>query len=118
VFKAIDREDGETGFEDLLIFNCILLSKPSDWDSALEGIIRRTERMSYYIYEMLNSLMRHYHYDVVKTKDKERIKRLVATIQTKRNVKKEVPRVDAVDRILSNMEKENWFSPKRGAPKD
>ena len=61
---------------------------------------------------MLNSLMYAYQFDVVQAKNKEKVKRLVATIETKRNMKKETVPAKVVEKVLKMMEEDKYFDQK------
>lgn len=75
-------------------------------------MIERTDKNSYYLLCMLNSLMTNFESEISLAKDKDKIKKLVALIQAKRSWKKQNPGARAIDRALGEMEKQNFFSKK------
>ena len=112
VFRARERDKKPIGFLEYTNFNCILGSKSTGWELTLQEMIERTDKNSYYLLCMLNSLMTNFESEISLAKDKDKIKKLVALIQAKRSWKKQNPGARAIDRALGEMEKQNFFSKK------
>ena len=66
--------------------------------------IQKNSRNSYYLYRMLQSLLSFLRNEVLQMRDREEIKKLIATIQAKRKFKKEIPSSGLTNRILKNLD--------------
>lgn len=108
IFNARRLKQG-SGILELMNFHCILRAKGGAWTDALADIIKRIDKNAYYLSLMLTSLMHHLETEVLQTRDRESIKRLVATIQAKRTEKKQVPGSKLVRRMLDRMEEQDQF---------
>jgi len=59
---------------------------------------------------MLQALMNNLREEILSNRDRESIKKLVALIQTKRVFQKTQPGARSVNKMLSQMEKNSFFS--------
>jgi hypothetical protein len=108
VFKALTAEE-LTGLRRLLNYACILRSKPRKWDETSEGVIINTDRKSFYMGQMLISTLDQFEKNVNSGLDRDKLKKLVALIRAKRELKKDHPGSKMVGRVLRRLEAGNSF---------
>lgn len=113
VFKAL-ADEKLPGFRGMLNYTCILRSKPRSWHDTAETTIRDMDRKSFYLKEMLARTFDEFNENVNSGGDRERLKRLVAVIRAKRDLKKDSPGSKMVTRVLGRLESGNAFSPAKG----
>jgi predicted phosphodiesterase len=112
VFRAREGRSPEVGFLELLNFACTLSAKGKNWDAILGSLIQRTDKNAYYLRSMLRMLAKHLETEILQTKDRESVKRLIAFIKAKRTFKKQNPGSKAIEAVLTKLEEKNAF----GAP--
>lgn len=105
VFRAEVAVEELTGFSEAMNFSCILAARGTGWIDSATQIIERVGRQSFYLWFMLEDAMDHLQNDIVQHKDREGLKKLVATVQAKRHLKKDKPGAKAVTRVLERLEK-------------
>lgn len=116
VFKYRELQEPRISFLELHNFNSILIAKGPGWDKTLSKMIDRTGKNSFYLWGMLSSLMDHYGNEVLHLRDIDSMKRLVAQIEAKRGLNKEVPGSKAVTRVLGRLEAAKHFDGIRPGP--
>jgi SIR2-like domain len=108
VFKRISEENSE-GFLRVIKLVMLIHSKPDRWAASAAALINAADRNSFYILKMLTAIMRHFMEDVNTAVDRDELKRLIALIQTKHNLKKDTPGSRAVNRVLGRLEERDFF---------
>ena len=111
VFKAV--AEGEVGFRAFFNYTCVLRSKSPTWSDTAERIILNADRKSFYLREMLNSTFTQFNAHVNSGQDRDRLKKLVASIRAKRELKKDTPGSKAITRVLDRLEKQQAFAPRK-----
>ncbi len=109
VFKAREQAEKEIDLLEVMNFGCLLAAKGQGWAEVLSKIIQRTDKNSYYLSSMLRILMNHLSIEIIQSKDREAVKKLVALIQAKRTFKKQLPGAKVVSKMLSHLEKISHF---------
>lgn len=112
VFRARERAAGEIGSLEFINFECILKAKGPHWAETLIKMIERTDKNSYFLSSMLRSVMANLRNDIVQSKDRDALKRLVALIHAKRSFNKQAPGSKAVTRMLDHLTKNSHFDNK------
>ena len=110
VFKAKAFSVEQIGFRELMTFYCTLYAKGADWFNVLTHLINKCQKNAYYLRAMLQALMNNLREEILSNRDRESIKKLVALIQTKRVFQKTQPGARSVNKMLSQMEKNSFFS--------
>lgn len=109
LFEHMAQSGQRSGFDTFLTYALILRAKPIAWDKTAKGILDTTDRTSAYLRYMLGSSMRQFNQEVNTTGERSRLKRIIATIQAKRHVKKANPNNKVIDRTLKALESERYF---------
>lgn len=104
VFKFITKNHELSGFLRLLNYSLVLRSKPGDWAEVVQGIIRDTDRNTFYMRSMLNHAYWQYMNHVNSNVDKDRLKRVVALIRARRDMKTNNPSSSLVNKVMSAIE--------------
>jgi hypothetical protein len=112
VFRERAKAVGEIGFLDIILFRCILSAKGLGWTDSLKTLIEKAGRNSYYLCAMLDALMDDLSRELTRGKDRDSVKRLVATIQSKREYSKQAPGAKLISRMLEHLEKIDHFNRK------
>lgn len=115
VFRHNEKNSTQVGFLEYLNFNCIMRSKSNNWEKSLSDIIGKTDKNSYYLFAILNSMMNHLQNEIMSGRDRDHLKRLVAIVSAKRSFNKQTPGAKAVKTMLDHLEKNNHFD---GAAED
>lgn len=100
VFRRIAEQGNATGFSQFINYCCLLNARSDKWDTVLEGIIRSTDKNSYYMFAMLDASIRVMTNEVLPAIEREKVRRLVALIRTKRDFKKDSPGQKVVSKVL------------------
>jgi len=114
VFKVLATEESEELVLYMQIFACLVPSKPPGWHDIAAKMIERTDKGAYYLYSMLDFLVRDYRQGVNRTQDRESLGRLIAQIRAKRSSGKNAPSAKAVTRMLRHLEETNQLAPVLG----
>jgi predicted phosphodiesterase len=109
VFRSSSVNSKFSGFLQMLNFACIATARGRGWVDITTTIIEQTDKNAFYLSEMLNQLMRILQVEIMPNRDREAMKRLVALIQTKRDYGKQTPGAKAVSRMVSAMERSEFF---------
>ncbi len=110
LFRARERSGLGKGITELMNFHCILSAKGNDWAKSLEDIIVRTDKNAFYLNMMLQCLMAHLSNEVLQMKDRDAVKWLIATIQSKRVKNKQAPGAKLVKKLLRSIEDVDGFA--------
>ncbi|NIX78108.1 SIR2 family protein [Microvirga terricola] len=116
VFRVIGVENKVSAYKQYVNFTCLLRSKPRNWNESVEHILTNTPRTSYYLRKMLGTTFRQFHSEVNTGQDRERLKRIVAFIRAKRDLKKDNPGAKLVKNVLGQLEDQKAFEPNKDKP--
>jgi hypothetical protein len=111
VYKVLAGSDRGADFRWYLNYVCVLRSKPRLWSETAKDIIAKTDRKSFYMRSMLLSTVKQFLEEVNTGRDREELKRVVATIRVKRELGNKNPASGVVNRALAQLEKKNYFDP-------
>jgi hypothetical protein len=110
IYRALSASArDEEGFRKLLTFVLLVRAKPRHWSSAAEGIIASTDRKSIYMRSILFAALRQFHLEINTILEREELKRLVALIRAKRDLKKNNVGAKLVSRVLRRLENVEYF---------
>ncbi|MBB3973758.1 SIR2 family protein [Hansschlegelia beijingensis] len=108
-FKKIVEDGKDVGFSLLLKYALILRSKANDWPRIAESVITDTNRNSFYMRAMLFVTFDQLQTGVNSLRERQDLKRLIALIQAKRELRKDAPGAKAVNGVLRSMEESDYF---------
>ena len=109
VFRSTSKLDELSGFFEVVNFTCIITARGRGWIEAAVQVIERADKSSYYLSELLHQMMRTLKFEIMPGRDREGLKRLVAQVRAKRDFNKQAPGSKAVSKMLSFLEKDNFF---------
>jgi hypothetical protein len=112
VYKFIKTNCDLEGFELLLIYSLVIRSKPEGWEAVASDLVEKLDRRALYLRYFLWETMKQFREDVNSGYDRSALKRLVATIQAKRRLKKDRPTSRAIAGVLQTLEGKRYFDPK------
>lgn len=107
VFKLLAREGDLSGFLRLANFSSLIRSKAKDWLSHASDIVAQTDRNTFYLRMMLSTAFAQYRDEVNTTNEREELKKLVAIVKMRRDLKKQRPGERDIQQFLARMEKQN-----------
>jgi hypothetical protein len=110
VFKVLARDEEIGAFLNQMNFACLLRAKPKDWVKAASDIVANTGAKEFYLRAMLYSTIDQYRDEVNTAGDREQLKKLIATIRIKRDLKKDRPGEGMLAKIMGKLEKQNYFA--------
>ena len=112
VYKHMSVNLNPIGFELLLLYSLIIRSKPQGWEAQARAIVGRVDRRALYLRYMLGETMKQFRHEVNSNADRAALKKLVATVQAKRGLKKVNPSSKAISGVLKKLEDRLYFDPK------
>ena len=112
VYKHLAEQGNLEGFRKMLNFSLILRSKPSSWNSAADNVVSSTHKTALYLRYMLGITMRQFHEEVNTGRDRSTLKRIVATIRAKRDLRKENPGSHLISRVIQRLDEKDFFKDK------
>lgn len=105
--------EGElTGFVQLANYAMVLRSKPSDWTRTPEQVIAKSDTKALYLRYMLSIALGQFHQDVNTNHERGQLKRVVAMIKSKRELKKAIPTQKMVSNFVERLDRMNFFGTK------
>jgi hypothetical protein len=110
VFKLLARDGDLSGFISLLNFSSLVRSKPKDWLSAATEVVAQTDRNTFYLRMMLDAAFRQFRDEVNTTSKRSELKKLVAIVKMKRDLKKQRPGEKDIQQFLERMDAKNMFN--------
>jgi hypothetical protein len=113
VFKLLAREEGGGGYLGLMNFACLLRSKAKGWDGAASVGISKMDRKSLDLRTMLNVALEQLNNQVNTGGEREELKKIIATIRIKRDLKKDNPGKRDLSRVVIELEKKDYFEKSR-----
>jgi len=113
VFRRLASNGELAEFRSLLNFATLLRAKPKDWEPTAIEIIHKTGRRALYLRYMLAVAMRQYHEEVNTQQERSALKRVVATIRSKRELSKDAPGSKMVSSVLKKLEERSFFEKKK-----
>lgn len=117
VYAKIADSGELAGFQKLLNFVLLLRSKPTNWERVADKIICSTDRKALYLRYMLSSSMRQFKEEVNTNHERGLLKRLVATIQAKRQLKRAAPNSTTIARVVEKLDEIDYFEQEGGVVK-
>jgi predicted phosphodiesterase len=105
VFKAAISEQDPESFLSLLLFGCLVRTKPPGWEDCVKQRIAAIGRRAFYLAGMVNILMREFKTGINTQKDRDALRRLIATVHAKRSHNKTMPGSKLVRSVLLEVEK-------------
>ena len=115
LFEHMSSEAKPSDFNTLLTYALLLRAKPEGWEDSTKQILEVTGRTSVYLRYMLESSLRQFNQEVNTSADRSKLKRLVATIEAKREIKRSNPNAVAIDKALRRLEVQNYFEKSKKA---
>jgi SIR2-like domain len=112
IFKALNELEDAGGIMRLLRFELILVTKPDQWDEILQKIIVKMFKNEFYLWVVLQRLLAQLHEEVNTGADRNKLKKLVALVQTKRELGKNNPGNSVVSKVLGRLEESAYFEKK------
>jgi hypothetical protein len=109
VFKVLARSKDIGGFIAQMNFACLLRAKPKDWLKAAMEIVANTGAKEFYLRAMLIAAFEQFIEEVNTGNDREQLKNLIAAIQIKRKLKKDHPGSDTLAKVVTHLEKQDYF---------
>ena len=110
VFKLLaSRADFQGGYIDLMNFACLLRAKPKNWETTASRAISKMDRKAVDLRAMLGITFEQFYSEVNTGGERELLKRLIATIRIKRDLKKENPGIKDLTRVVDQLEKRDYF---------
>jgi hypothetical protein len=98
-----------TGFARLINFAMVLRSKPNDWTQIVEKVVGDCEYNALYLRYMLSVALSQFHQDVNTNHERGQLKRVVAMIKSKRQLKKAVPSSKIVTHFVKELDRRKFF---------
>lgn len=90
-FKATISDQDPESFLSLLLFACLIKTKPVEWEECARSRIQAIGRRSFYLSRMLNILLKDFKTGINTQRERESLKTLVGTIFAKRGFSKANP---------------------------
>lgn len=115
-FKTMLAEQEPESFLSLLLFACVIWTKPPQWEDCALERINKIGRRAFYLLEMLKILMKEYKTGVNTHYEREALKRLIATIHAKRSANKAVPGAKLVREVMRRLEMKGILRSGTGGP--
>ncbi|KTR83849.1 hypothetical protein NS277_07885 [Novosphingobium barchaimii] len=115
LYDHMSQETNSSDFDAYLSFALVLRTKPEGWQKTAREILDRTDRQALYLRYMLSSAMRQFNQEVNTSGERTALKRVVATVQAKRMLKKANPNTKTIDQTLTKLEKTDYFERSRRA---
>jgi len=112
VFKLLAKSADVTGFLRLLTFVCLIRSKPRGWMAQASDVIATTDRNAFYLHSMLALADNQFHDEVNTTAEREELKRLIAVIRMRRELKKINPGEKDIQQVVDRMDQQHLFETK------
>jgi hypothetical protein len=109
VFRVLVNDYKEGDFKRLLAFSGAMHGKSRSWHDTAKEIIEGTDHRSFYLRNMLEITLDHFREEVNTIGDRAHLKRLVALIRAKRDLRKRNPTNAIVADVLSQLEKKDYF---------
>lgn len=99
-------------FDNLLNFALLLRSKPLGWENTAVDVIAAADKKALYLRYMLHAALHQFHEEVNTNHERSQLKKIVATIHAKRELKKALPGNRAISDFLRRMDKTGFFEKK------
>lgn len=112
VYAHLAETDQLAGFRRLLNYALVLRSKPVDWVRTTERVIGKTDAKAMYLRFMLSIALGQFHEDVNTNAERGLLKRVVAMIQSKRELKKGNPSNKLVSSVVKRLDEISFFGKK------
>jgi hypothetical protein len=109
VYRALGATGEWDGIKKLLLFVLLIRSKPRNWLSCAQNIVASTDRRSIYMRFMLSAALKQFREEVNTVNEREILKRLVATIRARRDLKKNSVGSRIVGRVQRRLESARYF---------
>jgi hypothetical protein len=109
VYENLVDSEELSGFGHLMTFTLLLRSKPEGWEGSARNLLDKVDRTAMYLRYMLGASLRQFNQEVNTNAERSAIKRTVAVIQAKRDVKKALPNSKAVGKALRKLELRKYF---------
>jgi hypothetical protein len=116
VFKLLAKEEGGGGYLGLMNFACLLRSKSKSWHGAASVGISKMDRKALELRVMLNIAFEQLNNQVNTGGEREELKKIIATIRIKRDLRKDNPGKQHLSRVVIELEKRDYFEKSRGTP--
>lgn len=109
VFRARANATSNITFTEIMNFHCILAAKGVGWEESAKALIDKADRNSFYLCMMSDVLAAQAFHEVIQIKDRQALKRLVATISAKRVYKRDVVGSKAIKKRLRVLDSKGAF---------
>jgi hypothetical protein len=112
VFKLFASSEEIVGFLRVLNFACLIRSKPRGWLAAAREMVAGTKRNEFYLSVFLQMAFQQFRNEVNTNLEREELKKLVAIIKMKRDLKKDHPGEKDIRNVVDRLEKKEFFDKK------
>jgi hypothetical protein len=112
LYKYLAKNENLRGFRALANFALLLRAKPKGWDKSAEDFIGTFGTTALYLKYMLDLTMNQFSNEVNTTSERNSLKRLVAIIRTKRELKLTTPTSRAISKTIGVLKQQNFFKEK------
>ena len=93
----------------LMNFACLVRAKPNDWTDASKNTVAKTDRKAFNLRSMLQIAFNQYYDEVNTGGEREELKKLIATIRIKRDLKKDYPGEKIISKVIDKLEEREYF---------
>jgi hypothetical protein len=114
VFKILVEDPASSGLLALLNFSCLVRAKPNNWFSAAQNAVARVDRKAFYLRSMLQVALKQFSEEVNTGGERDLLKKLIATIQIKRQQKKDHPGDKHISQVIDRLEAQDYFDKATG----
>jgi hypothetical protein len=108
-FKLLATEKDVKGFLNLLNFACLIRGKPNEWFGSAQHAIAATDRKALFLRSMLRIAFEQFYEEVNTGGEREELKKVIATVKIKRDLKKDHPGPRDLARIVGRLEQQDYF---------
>jgi hypothetical protein len=115
VFKVLAESKDIGGFMQLLVFCCLIRTKPRGWFVSAREMIARMNRNEFYLRVFLDVAFEEFRNEVNTNAEREELKKIVAVIRIKRDLRKDNPGTKDLQKVLTQLEEKKAFAAKGGA---
>jgi hypothetical protein len=109
VFKGLWRNKTREGFEVLALFSLLIRTKPREWATVAEGMISNIDRKAYYLRTLLFKANQQFHVEINTNQERSALKRLIALVRVRRDLKVNAPGEKAIKSGLRQLEEGGYF---------
>ena len=103
-FKAMISTQDPESFMSLLLFGCMIRTKPSQWEECALDRIAKIGRKAFYLSGILRILMKEYKTGINTIQERQSLRRLISTVHAKRSHSKAMPGARLVRNMMNRLE--------------